>query len=64
MALTFAVSVACGGSNKPPEEPTAGDKAEEAAKDTGEAAEKAAEDAGDKAEEAGDKVKEKTKDEE
>ncbi len=63
----IALSIGCGGSNKQaesPQEPSAGDKMEQAGHDTEKAAEKATESAGDKAEEAGDKVQEKTKDEE
>jgi hypothetical protein len=64
----MTLSVGCGGSNKqaesPQQEPSAGDKMEQAGEDTEKAAEKATESAGEEAEKAGDKVKEKTKDEE
>jgi hypothetical protein len=64
-----ALLTACGGKDKPAEEPdgpveNAGESVDEAASDAEDSAEKATEEAGDKAEEAGDKVKEGTKDEE
>ncbi len=67
MVAAILLAAGCGGTNKeaesPQQEPSAGDKMEEAGHDTQKAAEKATEKAGDEAEKAGDKVKEKTKDE-
>lgn len=67
VTLISIFALACGGSNKPAENPddrTAGEKLDAAAEKTEESAEKASEEAGEKMEEAGDKAKEKTKDEE
>lgn len=62
VTLISLFALACGGSNKPAENPddrTAGEKLDAAAEKT----EEATEEAGEKMEEAGDKAKEKTKDE-
>ncbi|MDQ2647688.1 MAG: hypothetical protein M3020_28080, partial [Myxococcota bacterium] len=64
----FGLAAACGGSNKPAEEPdgsaeNAGEAVDEAADDAADSAEKASESAGEAAEDAGDAAKDATKDE-
>lgn|GEM_PF-2927611 len=65
--VAIVLSVGCGGSNKqaeaPQQEPSPGDKIEQAGENAEEAAEKAAEDTGEAAEKAGDKAENKTRDE-